>query len=72
MRFMRFSVCVNQGSTLEFRTIVGADRGAKAWADAGRSCRGIATVYRTCAVLEMRCDGLWATFENDVEMKWVE
>jgi len=32
---VRFNVCVNQASTLEPKTIVGADRGAKAAAEAG-------------------------------------
>jgi len=40
---MRFSVWVSHVSTLEPSTMVGFDRGAKAAADAGRSCRGIAT-----------------------------
>jgi hypothetical protein len=42
MRFMRFSVCVNHGSTLELRTtLTEVARGAKAAAEAGRSCGGI-------------------------------
>jgi hypothetical protein len=42
-RFIRFSVAVNQGSTLEFSTIFGVARGAKAAADAGKSVMGIAS-----------------------------
>jgi hypothetical protein len=42
IRFMRFSVWVSHGSTLELRTMVGADRGAKAAAEAGRRLMGIA------------------------------
>lgn len=38
MRFMRFSVCVNHGSTFELRTtLTDVARGAKAAAEAGRS-----------------------------------
>lgn len=44
MRLIRFSVCVNQGSTLVLRTISGPDRGAKAAADAGSNCTGISDV----------------------------
>lgn len=41
-RLMRFRVCVNQGSTLEPRTTLTEEaRGAKAAAEAGRSCTGI-------------------------------
>jgi hypothetical protein len=39
---MRLSVWVNQGSTLELSTMFGADRGAKACADAGSNCIGMA------------------------------
>jgi hypothetical protein len=39
---MRLSVCVSHVSTREPSTIVGFDRGAKAAADAGSSCSGIA------------------------------
>jgi hypothetical protein len=42
-RFIRFSVAVNQGSTLEFSTMFGVARGAKAAADAGKSVMGIAS-----------------------------
>jgi hypothetical protein len=38
---MRLSVWVNQGSTLELRTIVGAERGANACAEAGRRFIGM-------------------------------
>jgi hypothetical protein len=42
---MRFSVCVNHGSTLELRTtLTEVARGAKAAAEAGRSCGGIGNV----------------------------
>lgn len=41
MRFVRLSVWVNHGSGLELRTIVGADRGAKAAAEAGSRVTGI-------------------------------
>ena len=47
---MRFSVCVNQGSTFVLRTMFGAARGAKAAADAGSSCIGIAV----CGVSAVR------------------
>lgn len=40
-RFTLFSVAVNHGSTLVLRTTFGAARGAKAAADAGRSCMGM-------------------------------
>lgn len=38
---MRFKVAVNHGSTLELRTTLGAERGAKAAADAGSRVIGI-------------------------------
>jgi hypothetical protein len=42
MRLMRFSVCVNQGSTFELKTTLTEDAlGAKAAAEAGSSCGGI-------------------------------
>jgi len=42
MRFMRFSVCVNHGSTLELKTTLTEDAlGAKAAAEAGSNCGGI-------------------------------
>ena len=45
MRLMRFSVCVNQGSTFELNTTLTDDAlGAKAAAEAGRSCGGIEEV----------------------------
>lgn len=38
MRFMRFSVCVNHGSTFELSTtLTDVARGAKAAAEAGKS-----------------------------------
>jgi hypothetical protein len=40
-RFIRFSVCVNHGSTLEARTTLTDDRGAKAAAEAGNNETGI-------------------------------
>lgn len=40
-RFTRFNVAVNHGSTLEFSTIFGAARGAKAAAEAGKRVMGI-------------------------------
>ena len=43
-RLVLFSVAVNQGSTLVFKTTVGGDRGAKAAAEAGNSCIGIFAV----------------------------
>ena len=42
-RFTRLSVAVNQGSTLEFRTMFGVPRGAKAAAEAGSRVMGIVT-----------------------------
>ena len=49
MRFMRFSVCVNHGSTLELRTtLTEVARGAKAAAEAGRSCGGIEVLLWGC------------------------
>jgi hypothetical protein len=49
MRFMRFSVCVNHGSTLELRTtLTEVARGAKAAAEAGRSCGGIEELLWGC------------------------
>jgi hypothetical protein len=41
---MRLSVVVNHGSTLELRTTLGAERGAKAAADAGNNMVGIVVV----------------------------
>jgi hypothetical protein len=42
MRLMRFSVCVNHGSTFELKTTLTEDAlGAKAAAEAGSSCGGI-------------------------------
>ncbi len=41
---MRLSVTVNHGSTLELRTTLGADRGAKAAAEAGSNMVGIMVV----------------------------
>lgn len=61
---MRLRVCVSHVSTREPSTIVGADRGAKAAADAGSSCRGIATTSSSSAlegkdfVDAMRCDAM--------------
>jgi hypothetical protein len=50
MRFMRFSVCVNHGSTLELRTtLTEVARGAKAAAEAGRSCGGIEELLWGCS-----------------------
>lgn len=43
-RFTLFNVAVNHGSTLVLRTTLGAARGAKAAAEAGRSCMGMAVV----------------------------
>jgi hypothetical protein len=40
-RFTRLSVCVNQGSTLELKTTLTVDRGAKAAAEAGSNEIGI-------------------------------
>lgn len=41
-RFMRFKVCVNQGSTFELKTtLTDAALGANAAADAGNSCGGM-------------------------------
>lgn len=54
MRLIRFSVCVNHGSTFELRTTVGADRGAKAAAEAGSREIGIATFVRENS--EEKCD----------------
>jgi hypothetical protein len=46
MRFMRFKVCVNHGSTFELRTTLTEDaRGAKAAAEAGSNCGGIGMVW---------------------------
>src|SRR5690349_24416893 len=39
----RLSVCVNQGSTLELRTTLTVERGAKAAADAGSNEMGMVT-----------------------------
>jgi hypothetical protein len=53
MRFMRFSVCVNHGSTFELRTtLTEVARGAKAAAEAGKSCGGIEEVF--CGTTERR------------------
>jgi len=41
---MRFNVWVNQGSTLRLRTIVGAERGANAAAEAGKRAIGMLLV----------------------------
>jgi hypothetical protein len=50
MRFMRFSVCVNHGSTLELRTtLTELARGAKAAAEAGRSWGGIEEIVCVCS-----------------------
>lgn len=48
IRFTLFRVAVNHGSTLEFRTMVGADRGAKAAAEAGNNTGGILMVLCEC------------------------
>jgi hypothetical protein len=49
MRFMRFSVCVNHGSTLELRTtLTEVARGAKAEAYDGNSWGGIAVEVWEC------------------------
>lgn len=43
------SVWVNHSSTLELRTMVGADLGAKACAEAGSNCNGMSTAAtRVC------------------------
>lgn len=47
IRFIRFNVAVNHGSTFVFRTTFGGDRGANAAADAGNSMVGI-TVVSIC------------------------
>jgi hypothetical protein len=61
MRFMRFSVCVNHGSTLELRTtLTEVARGAKAAAEAGRSCGGI----EECSVGQQKEDIYRATFSS--------
>lgn len=44
-RLIRFSVAVNHGSTLEFSTIFGVARGAKAAAEAGKRVIGIVTSW---------------------------
>lgn len=41
MRLMRLSVAVSHGSTLELSTTLGAERGAKAAAEAGNNIVGI-------------------------------
>ena len=42
-RFTLFNVCVNHGSTFEFKTTLTVDRGAKAAAEAGSNEIGIVT-----------------------------
>ena len=44
MRLIRFKVCVSHVSTLEPRTIVGAERGEKAAAEAGSIVKGMLIV----------------------------
>lgn len=44
-RFTRFNVAVNHGSTLEFSTIFGVARGAKAAAEAGKRVIGIVMLF---------------------------
>ena len=44
-RLTRFNVAVNQGSTLEFSTMFGVARGAKAAAEAGKRVIGIVTSF---------------------------
>lgn len=44
IRFIRFKVAVNHGSTLVLRTTFGGDRGANAAAEAGNSIVGIAKI----------------------------
>lgn len=41
IRLIRLSVAVNHGSTFELRTTLGAERGAKAAAEAGNNMVGI-------------------------------
>lgn len=57
-----FSVAVNHGSTLVFRTMLGGDRGAKAAAEAGNNVIGIAKMFqtRTCVI----CDRSWNRYEE--------
>lgn len=51
MRFTRLSAWVSHGSTRVFKTIVGADLGAKAAAEAGSSVNGmVACVCHTWCV----------------------
>lgn len=48
VRFTRLSACVSHGSTLVFKTMVGADLAAKAAAEAGKSAKGMmGVVYDT-------------------------
>ena len=62
MRFMRFSVCVNQGSTLEPRTTLTADAlGAKAAAEAGSNCGGIE-----------ECDGIATRYRQAIRQEFFE
>ena len=60
---MRFNVAVSQGSTLVLRTIVGADRGAKACAEAGSSCNGMAAV---CGIEWEYIEAWWLPDQDDV------
>ena len=45
IRLMRFNVAVNHGSTFEFKTTFGGDRGANAAAEAGNNIVGIAELW---------------------------
>jgi hypothetical protein len=81
-RLMRLSVCVSHVSTRGPSTIVGFDRGAKAAADAGSSCKGIAVSSSDTALGcvyvvwtggrcdAMRCDGTdsggYCLFPSDI------
>lgn len=66
IRFIRFRVAVNQGSTFVFKTTFGGDRGANAAADAGNNIVGMTVVYR-CAVDQL----IWIVFDALLEEeKW--
>lgn len=55
---MRLRVAVNHGSTLELRTTLGAERGAKAAADAGNNMVGIMVVV-VVVELVVECHTKW-------------
>jgi hypothetical protein len=80
---MRFSVCVNHGSTLELRTtLTEVARGANAAAEAGSSCGGIeellwgysneVSIERLIAAKESRSGGVWGGEAREVQVREIK